>query len=174
MRRKRKAAHPPEQRATGSEQRGGGVQVPGALPPLHSLPNSSELGGSQEPAPAQRDLQPISGQCCAQPHSTRGAGGILCPAPAWLWDPTVLQGPTLGALAPPSLVPLRERLCLTNSAPPQAPGSLWWAKGTDRSPGRPPRTATFPCALGGHSPPFSAQTQEWGHGRKCATQGKSP
>lgn len=30
-------------------------------------------------------------------------------------------GPALGALAPPSLVPLREQLCLTNSFPP--PGS---------------------------------------------------
>lgn len=154
-----------------SEQRGGRMcryQV--ALPPLHIVFfNSSKPGG--RPGASTH----LACQCCAQPHSDRGKSnpssaliqrGCGCGTLLYSW----------GALAPPSLVPLRERLCLTNSSPPQAPGSLWWAEGTDRSPGRPPGqppSLVLWWVHSWHSPPSSAQTRELGHGRKCAIQGKS-
>lgn len=139
---KEKRRIPPKQRGTDfSRKRRWGVQVPGAPPPLHTIfCNSSKPGGCQEPHPLGRSVQRADPQ-------RQGRSPLLCPfqrgcgcgAPPYSW----------GALAPPSLVPLRERLCLTSSSPPQAPGSLW-AEGTDRSQGR-PLTTTFPCAPVGPS-----------------------
>lgn len=60
----------------------------------------------------------------------------------------VLPGARLGALAPASLVPLREQLCLTDSSHPHTPGSCWWAKALTGVLGR-PQDSHLPLCSGG-------------------------
>lgn len=88
-----------------------------ALPPLHMIYNSSKLGGSQEPPPTGASVLRSAPQ-----QQGRGDPPLPCSSVALAVGPYPAPGgPALGALAPPSLVPLREQLCLTNSVPP--PGS---------------------------------------------------
>lgn len=117
-----------------------------ALPSPHIIfSNSSKLGESNEPTPSSLlSAQPRKAAHLALSPS-RGHG---CRTPLVL-----LGGQGGGPWLLPSLVPLGERLCLTDSSPPLAPGSHWWAEGTDRSPGgRAPGHRLPLCSGGGGGP----------------------
>lgn len=109
-----------------------------ALPSPHIIfQNSSKLGEGNEPTPRL---------CSALPSCTCGQGCrtlSLCSRGART-RPRLL----------PSLVPLGERLCLTDSSPALTPGSCWWAQGTHRSPGEPQDT---------HLPLCSGWAHPWAH-----------
>lgn len=97
---------------------------------------------------SSKHLETRSPTCSAGPTAGRfvlcsapqGEETLLYPAPLWLREPACASGgPAQGVLAPP-FFGSTQTIVLDKLIPttPQTPGSLWWAEGTDGSPGRPP------------------------------------